>query len=60
MPAAVSYTHLKRMEELVKIAAEDDAKTGGSGFYRIVQGFQRNYNEGIGLGYPVSYTHLFP
>lgn len=45
------YQYKKRMEELVKIVAEDDAKTGGSGFYRIVQGFQRNYNEGIGLGY---------
>lgn len=45
------HKYKKRMEELVKIAGQDDTNTGGSGFYRIVQGFQRNYNEGIGLGY---------
>ncbi|MFR1518395.1 MAG: YfhO family protein [Clostridia bacterium] len=38
------YQYKKRMEALVKIAEEDDANTGGSGFYRVVQGFQRNYN----------------
>ena len=45
------HQYKKRMEELIKIAEEDDQITGGNGFYRVVQGFQRNYNEGIGLGY---------
>ena len=45
------YTYKKHMQELVQAAENDDKATGGSGFYRLVQGFQRNYNEGIGLGY---------
>ncbi len=45
------YNYRKRTEELVKYAQEDDSRTGGNGFYRLIQGFQRNYNEGIGLGY---------
>lgn len=45
------HQYKKRMEELVRVAEEDDENTGGDGFYRVGQGFQRNFNEGIGMGY---------
>lgn len=45
------YNYKKRMEELIQLTEDDDKRNHGNGFYRVVQGFQRNYNEGIGLGY---------